>query len=117
MKQNIHNLRTALLSLMGIFLTFSITANVYAVTPSYEVSSSYKSGKYYTQLKSVMLTGDPATDIVNIALSQNGYHEGGSRSDLSGSGSTDTGSTKYTEYSQTLHNASANADWCAYFVS
>lgn len=44
MKQNIHNLRTALLSLMGIFLTFSITANVYAVTPSYEVSSSYKSG-------------------------------------------------------------------------
>lgn len=117
MKQNIHKLRTALLSLMGIFLTFSIAANVYAVTPSYSVSSSYKSGKYYTQLQSVMLTGDPATDIVNIALSQNGYHEGGSRSDLSGSGSTDTGSTKYTEYSQTLHNASANADWCAYFVS
>ena len=64
---------------------------------SYSGSSSYKSGKYYTNLTKVTLTGDQRTDIVNIANSQIGYQEGASSSELSG---TVKGSGNYTEYGQ-----------------
>ena len=39
---------------------------------SYSGSASYMSGKYYKALTEVKLTGDPRTDIVNVALSQVG---------------------------------------------
>ena len=62
---------------------------------TYNGSSSYKSGKYYTQLTGVQLTGNQRTDIVNVAKSQIGYQEGGSSSQLSG---TVRGNGNYTEY-------------------
>lgn len=46
------------------------------LTPSYTPSASYRSGKYYTQLCNVSLTGNQRTDLVNVARSQLGYHEG-----------------------------------------
>lgn len=62
---------------------------------SYSGSSSYKSGKYYTALTKVTLTGNQRTDIVNVAKSQIGYQEGSSSSQLSGEV---RGNSNYTEY-------------------
>ena len=65
------------------------------LTPSYTPSASYRSGKYYTQLCNVSLTGNQRTDLVNVARSQLGYHEGDNTSQLHGESS---GSRNYTEY-------------------
>lgn len=78
---------------------------------SYSGSSSYKSGKYYTQLTKVSLTGNQRTDIVNIARSQVGYQEGSSSSQLSGSS---YGGKNYTEYGRWY---GLQDMWCAMFVS
>jgi hypothetical protein len=47
-----------------------------AATPTYEVSKQYEKSKYYQNFKKVPLSGDQATDVVAIALSQLGYREG-----------------------------------------
>ena len=78
---------------------------------SYSGSSSYKSGKYYTRLKNVKLTGNQRTDIVNIAKSQVGYQEGSSSSKLSGES---YGGSNYTEYGRWYGMQDM---WCAMFVS
>ena len=77
----------------------------------YSGSSSYKSGKYYTRLTQVKLTGNQRTDIVNVAKSQVGYQEGSSSSQLSG---TVYGGKNYTEYGRWY---GIQDMWCAMFVS
>ena len=67
-----------------------------ALTVTYEPSSAYKNSKFYTNLKNVKLTGNKRTDLVNVALSQVGYHEGNSISDLDGM--NQSGRNNYTEY-------------------
>ena len=78
---------------------------------SYSGSASYMSGKYYKALTEVKLTGDPRTDIVNVALSQVGYQEGGSSNQLSGEV---YGSVNYTEYGRWY---GVQSMWCAMFAS
>lgn len=78
---------------------------------SYSGSSSYRSGKYYTALTKVNLTGNQRTDIVNVAKSQIGYQEGSSSSQLSG---TTYGGRNYTEYGRWYGMQDM---WCAMFVS
>ena len=85
-------------------LTFAIAAgllplrmeNVQALTMTYEPSSYYRSSVYYSRLTGVALTGNPKTDLVLVAASQVGYHEGNSRSELGG-GNT-SGTANFTEY-------------------
>ena len=90
------------------------------LTPSYTPSASYRSGKYYTQLCKVSLTGNQRTDLVNVARSQVGYHEGDNESHLYGGAS---GSSNYTEYgywygTQVQGSPSGfYASWCAIFIS
>ena len=90
------------------------------LTPSYTPSASYRSGKYYTQLCNVSLTGNQRTDLVNVARSQLGYHEGNNTSQLHGESS---GSSNYTEYgywygTQVQGNSGGSYyAWCAYFIS
>ena len=90
------------------------------LTPSYIPSASYRSGKYYTQLCNVSLTGNQRTDLVNVARSQLGYHEGDNTSQLHGESS---GSRNYTEYgywygTQVQGNSGGSYyAWCAYFIS
>lgn len=84
---------------------------IIAEAASMSYSSSYKSGKYYTALTKVKLTGNPRTDIVNIAKSQIGYQEGGSSSKLSG---TVRGNANCTEYGRWYGMQDM---WCAMFVS
>ena len=78
---------------------------------SYSGSSSYKSGKYYSRLINVQLTGNQRTDIVNIAKSQIGYQEGSSSSKLSGES---YGGNNCTEYGRWY---GLQDMWCAMFVS
>ena len=90
------------------------------LTPSYTPSASYRSGKYYTQLCNVSLTGNQRTDLVNVARSQLGYHEGDNTSQLHGESS---GSSNYTEYGYWYgtqvqgHSGGSYYAWCAYFIS
>lgn len=100
--------------------TFNVTSSSANTEPSTGATEpttsapagSYKSGKYYTALKNVTLTGNMRTDIVNIAKSQNGYMEGNNANQLDGM--TENGSGNYTEYGRWygLQNM-----WCAMFVS
>ncbi|MBD5136181.1 MAG: CHAP domain-containing protein [Lachnospiraceae bacterium] len=96
-------------------IVLSVILMVSSVTPafaiSYNGSESYKSGKYYTALTKVKLTGNKRTDIVNIAKSQVGYKEGNNSSQLSG---TVKGKNDYTEYGRWYGMQDM---WCAMFVS
>ena len=93
----------------GFVGCFAGCSQAYAL--SYSDSSSYKSGKYYTRLTNVELTGNQRVDIVNVAKSQVGYQESGSSSKLSG---TVKGSGNYTEYGRWY---GMQDKWCAMFVS
>ena len=97
-----------LVSLMPSYVN-NITAE--AAVSKVTFSKSYKSGKYYTALENVELTGDPRTDIVNIAKSQIGYQEGANSSKLSG---TIKGKGNCTEYGRWY---GVQDMWCAMFVS
>ena len=99
-------------ALVSVLLIISVLGvSVYAAAPTYDVSSAYKKGAYYQKLLDVKLTGNQAQDIVNVALSQVGYHEGSGSSDLSGSSSS---SGNYTEYGKWFGQQS---NWCAIFIS
>ena len=94
-----------------------------AVTPTYYVSNEYKSSKYYKALKDYKLTGDERYDLVSIALTQYGYHEGNDDSDMGGSNLE--GFKNFAEYNRMygkLDNGEGNGmsygySWCAAFVS
>ncbi len=94
-----------------LLIVVTVSVSVFAVTPSYTVSSSYKNSTYYNKLLDVKLTGNQAQDIVNVALSQEGYHEGSSSSNLGGNSSS---SANYTEYGNWFGRQD---NWCAIFIS
>ncbi|MBP8594710.1 MAG: CHAP domain-containing protein [Ruminococcus sp.] len=83
-----------------------------AVGMTYPASDSYKSGVYFKNISAVQLTGDQRVDIVAVAQSQLGYHEGSNANDLSGNS---TGSGNFAEYGKRAGNVSMG--WCAAFVS
>ena len=94
-----------------------------AVDDVYGISSSYKSGRYYSNLQALHLSGDQARDVVAIAMSQLGYHEGNSEGELDGLGST--GTRDFVEYNVLYgkldndqgHGMSYGYYWCASFVN
>lgn len=69
-------------SFLGVVLSAALPAS--AATPTYNMSKQYKAEKYYKNFSAVELTGDQATDVLAIALSQLGYLEGNSDADLGG---------------------------------
>lgn len=110
----------------AIFLLSSVIClapSAGAVTPTYYVSNEYKSTKYYEALKEYKLTGDERLDVISIALTQYGYHEGNSDADMHG-GNID-GHRNFAEYNRMygkLDNGEGNGmsygySWCASFVS
>lgn len=84
-----------------------------AVSPSYKASEPFVSSQYYKNLSEVELTGSNLLDIVNVALTQVGYHEGSSESDRDGMNMNSDGN--YTEYGY-FSDCDGYA-WCAMFVS
>ena len=73
----------------------------------------YTNSSYDSALSQVELTGNYRADIIHIALSQVGYHEGDSEDDYDG-GNTG-GSGDYTEYGRYL--GSVGGAWCSEFAS
>ena len=94
-----------------------------AAASEYEMSDEYKSSSFYENLKAVELTGNQARDVLAIAMSQIGYHEGDSEADLDGKNSS--GSRDFVEYNVLngkLDNGQGNGMsygyyWCASFAT
>lgn len=75
--------------------------------------TAYTTSDYYRKLCEVPLTGNFREDMINIAKSQDGYHEGDSEADFDG---MNTESKKdYTEFGRYLD--SAGSAWCSEFGS
>lgn len=103
----------SLILVLFTLFTYNLTFNTNALESKYQHSKSYTEGPYYARLKEINLSNDSATNIVNIAKSQVGYHEGASSSDLSG---VSTGKKDYCEYNYNIQKGS-NLAWCSTFVS
>lgn len=112
--------------IMSFSLSILLILSLFAIIPasaSYDYSSAYKSGKYYEKLKEYKLTGDMRQDVVSIALTQVGYHEGNSDSEMHGNNGS--GSKNFVEYNRLygkLDNGEGNGtsygySWCCSFVS
>ena len=80
----IKNRLTALVLVLTIIMLAG-AAPAAALQSAFVPSYSYAGSEYYRRLLAVELTGDPRQDIVNIALSPEGYIEGGMEGDYSGS--------------------------------
>lgn len=112
---------TGLAAVTVLIATLAMTVS--AVEPSYKVSDDYKDTLYYNNLLATELTGDGATDVIAVALSQLGYHEGNGNADLDGQNTS--GSKNFTEYNVLfgkLDNGEGNGTsygyaWCAAFVN
>ena len=73
----------------------------------------YKDSTYYSNLTAVATTGSFRDDVIAIARSQIGYHEGNSESDYDGGNKSGDGDV--SEYGRYL-GSSGNA-WCSEFAS
>lgn len=109
---------------LSAFLLLALTTLLCgAVSPDYKVSAAYENSIYYRNLQSLTLTGDGRADVMQIALSQLGYHEGNSDADLGGMNKA--GSRNFVEYNVRfgkLDNGEGNGVsygymWCAAFVN
>lgn len=115
---------SAILSLILIFTfltAFSVPAAA-SIKPNYsayEYGDAYKTSNYYDQLLKAkkQLTGDHRYDVILIALSQVGYHEGDSDADMDGWNLS--GSNNYVEYNRLFCKLDGiwGYAWCAAFVS
>lgn len=90
-------------------------------TLGYTPSSYYSSSSYYTYIRELKITGNQRLDLINAALTQVGYHEGNSFSQLGGGNST--GTHNYTEYGYWYghyvleNNSGFFNEWCAMFTA
>ena len=85
--------------------------------PDYEFSNAYKTSVWYQNFTSLELSGNDRNNVLRIAVSQLGYHEGNSPSDFHGMNTS--GTENYIEYARLLTpNWNNNSyDWCACFVN
>ncbi len=102
---------TALLMAAVLFCAAAVPAM--AVEPTYRMTRAFTGSRYYEKFSEVELTGNYRADLINIALSQTGYHEGGCDADRDGMNLTSDGNwTEYGYYCECDGFA-----WCAMFVS
>lgn len=94
-------------SIMLSFMVF-LSGITMGTAKASALSAQYTSGPYYTSFRNVSITGNQRTDIVNIALSQDGYKEGS----LTG---TVSGSNNVTEYGSWV--GAPGQGWCASFIA
>ncbi|MBR2620743.1 MAG: CHAP domain-containing protein [Clostridia bacterium] len=107
--------------LLALVCLFALNAS--AITPTYSnMTPAFRGSRYYLNLKALTLTGDERTDIVMVAMSQLGYHEGNGPEHCHGE---TCGSGNYVEYNyyhgsvDQLGNGvqTYGYPWCASFVS
>ena len=75
-------------------------------------SKDYLESRYFTNLLQCDLSENLRKNVITVAESQIGYHEGDSESDLAGMNKAGTGN--YTEYERLL--GTQNASWCSEFA-
>ena len=118
MKRRVIQILSALLCSLTVFSCFAVNSSAAAF--SYKsaangVSSAYKNSRFYKNLTQIQLTGDGATDVLAVALTQVGYVEG---TNEQGFGGTQGGGGNYTEYTYNMGKVgSYSYAWCAAFVS
>lgn len=104
-----------IVSLLALPAAASIKPNYAA----YEYGEAYVTSNYYDQLleAKAKLTGDHRYDVILIALSQVGYHEGNSDADMDGWNLG--GSENFVEYNRLFCKLEGiwGYAWCAAFVS
>lgn len=85
--------------------------------PGYQFSDAYKTSVWYENFTSLELTSNDRNNILRIAVSQLGYHEGDSAKDFDGMNKS--GSSNYIEYARLLvpHYNDNAYEWCACFVN
>ena len=118
-----HYLKIAVTALLLLCLTAAAVFPAAAVTPVYDFSSEYKSSSYYYNLLAYVPTGDMRYDVLAVAFTQQGYHEGDRDADMHGGNAN--GSRNFVEYNRMygpLDNGEGNGvsygyHWCAAFVS
>lgn len=106
-----------------VILIAILTVSVCSLEPTYNMSQQYRAEKYYENFSKLELSGDGASDVIAVALSQLGYHEGNDDSDLSGLNTS--GYKDFVEYNVLkgkLDNNQGNGVsygyyWCASFVN
>lgn len=107
-----------LVILLSVFLL-----PVAAVAPVYEFSGEYQNSPYYDNLLACEPMGDERYDVLAIAFTQLGYHEGDSDAEMDGANLA--GSRNFVEFNRMygkLDNGEGNGmsygySWCAAFVS
>ncbi len=112
-----------LAALLGCLCFGSLCVPASAAEPTYTVSAPYRESQYYENFKKVPISGDQVTDVIAIALSQLGYHEGDSNADLDGMNLS--GTRDFVEYNVLygkIDNNQGNGlsygySWCASFVN
>lgn len=86
---------------------------------TYEATDAYKNSKYYENLKKVPRTGNQAINVIAVALSQVGYHEGDDESDFDGLNADGDGD--FVEYNMVFgridYNVRYGYSWCASFAT
>lgn len=87
------------------------------MTPAYTFSEQYMTSVWYRNFSALALTANPRNNVLRIALSQLGYHEGDSTKDFDGMNKS--GSSNYIEYARLIvPNYNDNHyEWCACFVN
>ncbi len=85
--------------------------------PNYQFSEAYKTSVWYQNFTDLSLTDNDRNNILRIAVSQLGYHEGDSAADFDGMNTS--GSGNYIEYARLLipHYNDNAYEWCACFVN
>ncbi len=94
-----------------------------ALDHPYTMSRAYRNSPYCRALQNCSLSGDMRRDVLEIAMSQMGYHEGDCDADMDGM--NPFGGRNFTEYNRIygmLDNDEGNGvsygyAWCASFVS
>ena len=100
-------------------LALPASASIKPQYSAYEYGDAYKTSVYYERLLEAKskLTGDHRYDVIMIALSQVGYHEGDSDADMDGWNLS--GTNNYVEYNRLFIKLDGiwGYAWCAAFAS
>lgn len=115
--------RTVAVCILLTLWTAACLLPIAAVEPVYAVGAEYNSSPYYTALTEYTLTGDERYDVLAVAFTQLGYHEGDTEEEMHGA--NPTGTKNFAEYNRIygkLDNGEGNGvsygySWCAAFVS
>lgn len=85
--------------------------------PNYQFSEEYKTSVWYQNFTTLELSENDRNNVLRIAVSQLGYHEGDSSKDFDGMNRN--GSSNYIEYARLLvpHYNDNAYEWCACFVN